>query len=166
MYRRKKPVLETSFVEAERQIAALRRSCTKIYVTGDQVKTVMQCFLASPHRVEAIITLYGRMIDREEIWKPLYALRPLEQANAIWRLGPANVYQPKRCSMHWVLDCSLGAHEEVAKKLVTQATASGAVPSMYNLRLKGANRKLPLESCLGYNYRIPRRSVVRSDVPC
>lgn len=50
------------------------------------------------------------------------------------------MYNPKHATMHWVLDCSQTAHEDIAKKLVAAAVAGGTVPNIFNLRVRGARR--------------------------
>ncbi len=61
----------------------------------------------------------------------------LLQANVAHRLGPANIFNAKHCSIHWVLDLVNPHHEEVAKKLVAMATASGELPNLWNIRMRG-----------------------------
>lgn len=74
----------------------------------------------------------------EQFYRVLYSLRPLEQAAVAWRLGPQRIFNPRHCSLHWVLDVANPGHEEVAKKLVAMAVASGPdTPNVWNLRLRG-----------------------------
>lgn len=83
-----KAVAEIKYGQADQQIALLRRGSHAIHVSGEQAAMVVRCFVASPHRVEALVILYGRLVSKEEVWKPLYVLSPVEQAVAINRLGP------------------------------------------------------------------------------
>lgn len=65
------------------------------------------------------------------------ALSGLEQSLLATRLGPAALFNPKHASMHWVLDTTHPGHMEVGKKLVAAAVASGELPNMWNLQLRG-----------------------------
>ncbi len=38
------------------------------------------------------MTCYCLIVDRKALWSVLYGMGPLEQAVAMWRLGPANVF--------------------------------------------------------------------------
>jgi len=85
------------------------------------------------------VQLWPLTLNRtEDFWQVLYALSPLEQAVVCQRLGVVEAFNPKHCSLHWVLDLTSPGDEEVAKKLVAMAVASGPeLPSFYNLRIKG-----------------------------
>ena len=47
---------------------------------------------APPHRVEVLVVCFCLITDRRNLWSLLYGLSPLEQAMAMWRLGPAHVF--------------------------------------------------------------------------
>ena len=64
------------------------------------------------------MTLYNRLIDPENLWVVIYALKGLEQSTIMQRLGLRATFNPRRCSHHFNLDCSNPEHAEVAKKLV------------------------------------------------
>jgi hypothetical protein len=84
------------------------------------------------------VLLYPRTQDRSDsFWTVVYSLCPLEQTCLIQRLGPTQLFDPKHCSHHWLLDCSNPAHEEVAKKLVAAAVGGGDLSHFWNIRLKG-----------------------------
>jgi hypothetical protein len=70
------------------------------------------------------------------------ALSGLEQSLLAARLGPAAVFNPKRATGHWVLDAATPGGMEVGRRLVAAAVASGDLPNIWNLRLRGA--------CLGF----------------
>jgi hypothetical protein len=57
-----------------------------------------------------------------------------------YRLGPAQVFNPRHPAQHWVLDLTNPAHEEVARRLVALAQAAGDLPNVWNLRLRGQRR--------------------------
>ena len=84
-----------------------------------------------------MILCYSNIVDKENLWRVLYALRGLEQAMAAVRLGPTTVFDPKHPSIHWLLDLSHPSHEEVARKLVNIAAADAELPNFWNIRLNG-----------------------------
>ena len=83
-----------------------------------QVKLLLPALRPGPERVEAVVTLYNRLLDPENLWVVIYALKGLEQSTVMLRLGLRATFNPKRCSHHFKLDCSNPEHHEVAKKLV------------------------------------------------
>lgn len=50
---------------------------------------------------------------RRNLWQVLYALSPLEQGLAMWRLGPANLFDRQHPTGHYILDLANSAHEQV-----------------------------------------------------
>lgn len=51
-----------------------------ILVHWFQVKVMVGCVSNSWDRVELVVTLYERLLDKENLWIVLYALRSLEQS--------------------------------------------------------------------------------------
>lgn len=94
-------------------------------------------FQLGPQRIEAAVACYANILDKENLWIVLYTLKGLEQSIAILRLGPNICFNSKHPSMHWVLDVSNPAHEEVTKKLVYLAANDTELSNMWNIRLNG-----------------------------
>jgi hypothetical protein len=65
------------------------------------------------------------------------ALSGIEQSLLASRIGPAALFNPKRPSGHYLLDTAHPGHMEIARKLVAAAVASGELPNLWNLRLRG-----------------------------
>ncbi|CAD7702924.1 unnamed protein product, partial [Ostreobium quekettii] len=97
----------------------------------------------SPQRVEAAVVCYANIVDKENFWQVLYALKGIEQATAALRLGPLTVFNPKHASIHWLLDFSHPSHEEAARKLVGVASSDQELPNLWNIRLNGRRRHIP-----------------------
>ena len=56
------------------KVKRLRCECCKWYVTVQQVKLCVDSFSSSVDRVEVVVALWGRCIDRLNIWQAIYAL--------------------------------------------------------------------------------------------
>ncbi|GBF95369.1 hypothetical protein Rsub_07797 [Raphidocelis subcapitata] len=127
---------------ADAQAAALRRAAAGLVVSSAQARFVArECFALSPHRVEAAVVLFPCAVDRgEAYWTVHYALSGLEQSLLAARLGPSALFNPRRPSAHWVLDARAPGHADVARRLVAAAAASGELPNIWNLRLRGVRR--------------------------
>ncbi|GMH33627.1 hypothetical protein BSKO_01461 [Bryopsis sp. KO-2023] len=137
-----KPHPASNADNADNQIMYLRREVTNRYFECQQVKTILNCFQLGPQRIEIVVACYANILDKENFWQVLYALRGWEQSIAICRLGPTVCFDPKHPSLHWILDSSNPTHEEVTKKLVHLAASDTDLPNMWNIRLNGRKRHI------------------------
>ena len=106
-----------------------------------------------PHRVEAIVCCFGNLVDRENLWKVLNTLKPLEQAVMMMRLGPMNCTSMQHKTAHWILDVTNPQHGDIAKRLVKAALSDTELPNLWNIRLNGEYLRrslqlLPFARCL------------------
>ncbi|KAG1666022.1 hypothetical protein FOA52_010932 [Chlamydomonas sp. UWO 241] len=136
-------VPETDHEKADMQIAMLRQEVgAHLFVTCAQCVSVMDCFNAAPQRVEVFVIFFNFILDRNNMAYVLYAMKPLEQAVTLWRLGPANLFDRAHPSAHYILDCSNPSHEIVARKLIDIANAQPDFTNIWNLRLRGKRRSV------------------------
>ncbi|GLI68625.1 hypothetical protein VaNZ11_013103, partial [Volvox africanus] len=135
-----RPLPEHDFDVASHQVARLRPVVSNMSFTSDQVKQLVDAFLAPPHRVEVLVTCYCLIVDRSNIWNIMYGMEPMEQALAMWRLGPANLFDKAHPTGHYVLDLNNPHHESVARKLVELALANPDLPNFWNVRINGVKR--------------------------
>ncbi|KAK9826070.1 hypothetical protein WJX74_010164 [Apatococcus lobatus] len=119
------------------QLCRLRIASPQLHVTAAQVKLLLPGLRPGPERVEAVVTLYNRLIDPENLWVVIYALKGLEQSTAMLRLGLRATFNPRRCSHHFNLDCSNPEHAEVARKLVDIAMKMTDSKTWFNIRVAG-----------------------------
>ncbi|KIY91556.1 hypothetical protein MNEG_16408 [Monoraphidium neglectum] len=133
------PLPASDFAAANSQIQALRRAAPGLVVSSAQARMIAaECFQFGPHRVEAAVVLFPLTVDRgDAYWTVAYALSGIEQSLLASRIGPAALFNPKRPSGHYLLDTAHPGHMEIARKLVAAAVASGELPNLWNLRLRG-----------------------------
>ncbi|KAG2497889.1 hypothetical protein HYH03_004155 [Edaphochlamys debaryana] len=136
------PVPCPDYAVASEQVARLRPIVANMAFTAAQVKKLVDAFEASPHRVEVFVTCYCLIVDRKNVWTILYGLTALEQGLAMWRLGPANLFDRAHPTAHYILDLGNPAHEQVARKLVDLANATPELPNFWNIRLNGVKRSV------------------------
>jgi len=60
----------------------------------------------------------------------------------MWRLGPDKLFDRNHPSLHYVLDISQPAHEQVARKLIDIANQNPESPNIWNIRLQGQKRSI------------------------
>eukprot|EP00798_Chlamydomonas_sp_ICE-L_P022708 gene22707-29864_t len=77
-----------------------------------------------------------------QIWTIMYSLRPMEQAVAMWRLGPNNLYDKHHPSGHYILDVTNPAHETIGKRLMDLAANFQDFPNIWNIRSTGTKKQL------------------------
>ncbi|KAL0042382.1 hypothetical protein WJX77_010805 [Trebouxia sp. C0004] len=130
-------------LSAEKQMMRLRMLAPLITVSTTQVQAVVSAMRGSHNRVEAVVCLYARMVDKENLWLVLYALKGLEQSEAVMRLGLKLAFNLKRCSLHFQLNVANPEHAEVAKKLVDMAQKAPEVRNWWNIRLAGKTKSIP-----------------------
>eukprot|EP00884_Botryococcus_braunii_P019925 jgi/Botrbrau1/6616/Bobra.104_2s0004.1 len=123
--------------DGSQHLSALRSISPYLKVSAAQVARVINFFRDSADRVEALVMLYPRMVDPENVWQPIYALQGVEQAAAMIRLGMPAAFRPARCTAHFLLDFSNQEHANVAMKLVDIALQSPRQQHFYNLRSSG-----------------------------
>ena len=106
-----------------------------------QVKFMLPGMRPGADKVEAVVSLFCRLVDPENLWTIIYALKGLEQSSVMNRLGLKATFNPKRCSHHFLLDWGNAEHLEVGKKLnelalkvcaalLQSATCSRNIPAM------------------------------------
>eukprot|EP00798_Chlamydomonas_sp_ICE-L_P002488 gene2488-5443_t len=138
------PAPSNSFDVGDRQISALRQSAicsSRRYYTCDQVLYFVNCFKASPHRVEVVLILFALTVDRSTaMWLILRGLSAIEQALVTWRLGPERTFDPGHTTGHYIFDLSLPVHEQVIRRLFDSHPADHELPTVYNLRVGGRFR--------------------------
>ncbi len=66
----------------------------------------------------------------------------MEQAIAMWRLGPLNLFDKSLPSGHYVLDTSNPAHEQVAHKLIDAAANNTEYSNLWNIRMHGGRKSV------------------------
>ncbi|KAL0041640.1 hypothetical protein WJX79_010316 [Trebouxia sp. C0005] len=130
-------------LSAEKQMMRLRMLAPLVAVNSTQVQAVVSAMRGSHNRVEAAVCLYARMVDKENLWLVLYALKGLEQSEAVMRLGLKLAFNPKRCSLHFQLNVANPEHAEIAKKLVDMAQKTPEVRNWWNIRLAGKTKSIP-----------------------
>ncbi|KAG2440423.1 hypothetical protein HYH02_010310 [Chlamydomonas schloesseri] len=134
------PVPTRDAAAAGEQVARLRPLVANMAFTTAQVRRLVEAFEAPPHRVEVLVVTFCLIVDRKNLWSLLYTLSPLEQALAMWRLGPANVFDRAHPTGHYILDLANPAHEVVARKLVELSLAQPDLPNFWNIRINGSPR--------------------------
>ena len=96
--------------------------------------------------MEAIVCCFGNLVDRENLWKVLNVLKPLEQAVVMIRLGPMNCTSMQHMTAHWILDVANPQHADIAKRLVKAALSDTELPNLWNIRLNGEQFCLSIHS--------------------
>ncbi|KAK9817199.1 hypothetical protein WJX72_010972 [[Myrmecia] bisecta] len=134
---------DSGFSPADTVLCNLRILSTKVCISVLQLKGILGAIKASQDRVEALVTLYPRLVDPDELWVALYSLKGLEQSLAMSRLGLKATFNPKRCSLHFQLDVSNPEHLEVAKKLVDMAMKVPDQRNFWNIRIFGKVKFIP-----------------------
>ena len=82
-----------------------------------QVKCMLPGIRPGAEKVEAVVSLFCRLVDPENLWTIIYALKGQEQSSVMNRLGLKATFNPKRCSHHFLLDWGNPEHLEVGRKL-------------------------------------------------
>ncbi|KAL3161084.1 hypothetical protein ABBQ38_009466 [Trebouxia sp. C0009 RCD-2024] len=127
----------------EKQMMRLRMLAPLIALNSTQVQAVVNSLKGSHNRVEAFVCLYARMVDKDNLWLVLYALKGLEQSVAVMRLGLRLAFNPRRCSLHFQLNAANPEHADIAKKLVDMAQKTPEVRNWWNIRLAGKTKSIP-----------------------
>lgn len=104
-------VADVSFFEflGPTWLGALRRDIMGIILTGDpsnhpcRLPQIVALFRMPEARVEAAVMLYNRLMNREQFWRVLKTLGPMEQALTIHRVGLGNpgVLPQQKNTMHY-----------------------------------------------------------------
>lgn len=90
---------------------------TADWLHAPQVKCMLPGIRPGAEKVEAVVSLFCRLVDPENLWTIIYALKGLEQSSVMNRLGLKATFNPKRCSHHFLLDWGNPEHLEVGRKL-------------------------------------------------
>ncbi|KAK3242724.1 hypothetical protein CYMTET_47573 [Cymbomonas tetramitiformis] len=132
----------------EDKICMLREMSVFIYVSAEQVIDILNRFEEPECRVEVVVCMYPRLIDRDMMWKILYALEGLEQALVFHRLGAPQCFNQTHCSLHYILDLGHTEEERIAKMLVQMASKDSSRQNFFNIRVNGRKKVIPESSSM------------------
>jgi len=124
---------------AETKISSLRVAASRddFYITTAQVRRLIKLFSWGDERSEVVIIFFSKVCDRENMWKLLYSLEPMDQMFVIHRLGVQAIYDPRHPSMHYRLDFGDAEQEAFGRKHVAFAQKDQKRQSWSNIHISG-----------------------------
>jgi len=109
-------------------LTLLRSQSVHLWVTSAGAAEIVAEFALPAARVEAAVTLFGRIVDQRSFYAVMRTLRSIEQSVAGIRIGWPHVFSSQAPTLHYRLDTSLAEHREILDKLSTIACTSDACP--------------------------------------
>ncbi|CAM9445420.1 unnamed protein product, partial [Phaeothamnion confervicola] len=119
-----RPYQMDDYIAALARIVDLQVQGLQQWFSIEQAKALVACFPRADFlRVAAAMAIFDRIRDLPSRDMLLDILTPLEEAELLWRLGPLNIYNPRRPDRTYDLDLCSREDREMCKVLVALAVS-------------------------------------------